>query len=260
VSVAESVGRRAGHGHAFLAGDDDARLGDLWRGLADPGIAAVLCARGGHGSVRLLPGLVAHVAAGSPPPTVLLGSSDVTALHAALAGTPSVTRLLGPMVATAALGDAVTVASLRADLLGAGAGPLAGTPLAGGRATGIAEGGTLSLLTTLLGTPFAASVHSPGTGRLLLLEDVGEEPYRLDRMLTQLGQGGGLAGLAGVALGTFERCGDPAAVRRVLLGHLAPLGVPVVAGLPFSHGRPHRAIRLGAPHVLDGDAGTLRRA
>jgi muramoyltetrapeptide carboxypeptidase len=257
----ESVRAATGHGHAFLAGDDATRLVDLLRGLTDPDVAAVLCARGGHGCARLLPGLLAALpAAPASPPTVLLGSSDVTALHAGLAGRPDVVRLFGPMVATDVLAgddpDPATRADLRAHLLGAGAAPLLGTPVVGGLASGPVEGGTVTLLASLLGTPYALP-PAGGSARILVLEDVAEAPYRLDRMLTQLTQAGAWAGVRGVALGSFQDCGHPDEVRRVLLGHLAPLGVPVVAGLPFGHGRPQRVLRLGATYRLDGAGGTL---
>jgi muramoyltetrapeptide carboxypeptidase len=123
-----------------------------------------------------------------------------------------------------------------------------------GRATGVTMGGCLSLLASDLGT---RSGRPSAAGGILLLEDTGEEPYRLDRFLTQLLRAGWLAGVAGVALGSWEGCGPYAEVRALLLDRLGPLGVPVLEGLPFGHGTPALTVPLGAVATLDTAAGTL---
>jgi muramoyltetrapeptide carboxypeptidase len=95
---------------------------------------------------------------------------------------------------------------------------------------------------------------------LAVLEDVGESPYRLDRTLTHLLRSGWFDGVRGIVLGEFVRCGDPAAVRRVLEDRLAPLGVPVLLDVPIGHVAHNRAFALGVPAVLDADAGILELA
>jgi muramoyltetrapeptide carboxypeptidase len=193
-------------------------------------------------------------------PTLLHGSSDITALHAAFGARLGVTTSFGPMP-TGVIADLAPAVSegmpderlhgLRAALFG---GPVAlpGThALRPGRAEGPLTGGTLSLLTALLGTPYAPP---PAAGRVVFLEDVTEAPYRIDRMLVQLLQSGWFDGAAGIALGSWQSCGDPAELDSVFAARLGPLGVPVLAGVPAGHGPRQRTLELGALAVLDTSA------
>ena len=241
----------------FLAGDDAARAADIQDAWCDPGVAAVLCARGGYGAVRVLGHLDwAALAAARPKP--LHGSSDITALHAAFGARLGVATSFGPMVASLLAGpDPITAASVRAALRGAPAPVTGGHPLVPGRAAGPLTGGNLSLLVSLLGTPYAPP---PARGRVVLLEDVTEAPYRVDRMLTQLLLAGWFDGAAGIALGSWTDCGDPGELRGVLAERLGGLGVPVAAGLPIGHGAPQHTVTLGAAAALDADSGTLTPA
>lgn len=249
------VGPHARDRTGFLAGTDADRAADLRDAWRDPGIAAVLCARGGYGAARLLDRLD-WAALAAAPPTLLHGSSDITALHAAFAAHLRVSTSFGPMVASLlAEPDAETDAAARAALLDGAPWPaVRGTDaLVPGRAAGVLTGGNLSLLASLAGTG-----HLPATrGAILLLEDVHESPYRIDRMLTQLRQAGVLDGVAGIALGGWTECGEPAEVRAVLDERLSGLGVPVLAGLPVGHGAPQHTVPLGARVVLDTGTGTL---
>ncbi|MEV4258402.1 LD-carboxypeptidase [Spirillospora sp. NPDC049652] len=244
-----------------LAGADADRAADLTDAWCDPSVRAVLCARGGYGATRLLDHLdwTALAAATGPEPKILHGSSDVTALHAVFGARLGVTTSFGPMAAAQILAAPApgedgegALAGLRAALFGSGTIEAAGTSvIRDGRAEGPLTGGTLSLLTALLGTPHAPP---PAAGRIVFLEDVTEEPYRIDRMLTQLLQSGWLDGAAGFALGSFHDCGDPAEGEALLAARLAPLGVPVLAGLPAGHGPRQLTLELGAPAVLDTGA------
>jgi muramoyltetrapeptide carboxypeptidase len=133
-------------------------------------------------------------------------------------------------------------------------GPLPGThALALGRATGRLTGGNLSLLAAMMGTPWAPP---PATGGVALLEDVGESPYRVDRLLTQLLHAGWLDGVVAVALGSWDGCGDD--VEETLAERLTPLGVPILAGLAVGHGRPQFTVPLGADVTVDADACVVR--
>ncbi|MFC4909279.1 S66 peptidase family protein [Actinomadura gamaensis] len=244
-----------------LAGTDADRAADLTDAWCDPSVRAVFCARGGYGATRLLDHLdwTALAAATGPEPKILHGSSDVTALHAAFGARLGVTTSFGPMVASQIIASpdpaedgAQALAGLRSALFGSGTIEVPGTSvIRAGRAEGPLTGGTLALLTALLGTPHAPP---PAAGKIVFLEDVTEEPYRIDRMLTQLLQSGWLDGAAGVALGSFHDCGDPAEALAVLAARLAPLGVPVLAGLPAGHGPRQLTLELGAPAVLDTGA------
>ncbi|MFB6633033.1 LD-carboxypeptidase [Streptomyces sp. NPDC056362] len=242
----------------YLAGDDAARARDLTEAWCDPSVSAVLCARGGFGAQRMVD-LVDWAAIRAAGPKAFVGYSDVTALHEALAVRAGFATLHGPMVAAATfLSDPATQESLRATLfepdtvrtLGRGT----GRPLVPGRARGVTLGGCVSLLAADLGTPHG---RPSARGGLLLLEDVGEEPYRLDRILTQLLRSGWLDGVAGVALGSWEECGPYEDVRAVLTDRLGGLGVPVVEEMGFGHGLTALTLPLGVPATLDTETCTL---
>ncbi|MFF5503831.1 LD-carboxypeptidase [Streptomyces roseolus] len=239
-----------------LAGTDETRARDLTEAYTDPSVAAVVCARGGYGAQRMVD-LVDWRAIRAAGPKPFIGYSDVTALHEAFAVRAGFATLHGPMIATAAfLGEPRTRESLRATLFAPETVrvPATGTPLVPGRAAGVTLGGCASLLAADLGTPHA---RPSARGGLLLLEDVGEEPYRLDRILTQLLRSGWLDGVAGIALGSWEECGPYEEVRALLADRLGGLGVPVVEGLGFGHDPAAPTVPLGVPAVLDADAGTL---
>jgi muramoyltetrapeptide carboxypeptidase LdcA involved in peptidoglycan recycling len=243
-------------GRQALAGTDADRAADLVAAWCDPAVRAVLCARGGYGATRMLDHLdwaACAAAAAAHGPKILHGSSDITALHVGFGRRLGVTTSFGPMVAALLadpVGEPVTVAHARAALFGRG-GPVRGRPaLVGGRAEGPLTGGNLSLLAALTGTPHAAE---PATGRIAVLEDIAEQPYRIDRMLGQLLQAGWFAGVAGIALGSWIDCGDPAELDAVFLARLGPLGVPLLTGLPVGHGSPQLTIELGGRARLDAD-------
>lgn len=235
--------------YRYLAGTDDARAAGLREAFADPEVRAVFAARGGYGAMRLLPTLdvPAIVASGKP----LVGFSDVTALHLALqhAGAKSVH---GPVVTR--LGEEPPEALDRLfDLLeGRPTAPLRGTRLVEGAAHGRLLGGNLSVLTRLIGTGWLPSL----AGCVLLLEDVGERPYRLDRMWTHLQLAGLLDGIAGVVLGDFTGCDDPQTGltgQQVMADFVRALGKPALAGFPIGHGDVHLAVPLGVPVRIEGD-------
>lgn len=250
------------HVHAtagFLAGGDDERLADLHAAWADPEVRAVWCARGGYGCTRLAdrldPGLL------RADPKALVGFSDATALHLAL-GRRGLVTFHGPMGEwNPARTGAHAAAALRRALtdprpLGVlPTGPV--TTLVPGRAAGPLVGGNLSLVAACIGTPDAPDT----AGRVLLLEDVGEKPYRVDRMLRQLARAGLVDRVAGLAFGAFARCEDPRrptfTVDEVLAAFADEVGVPALAGLPVGHGPGQLTVPLGVAAELDADAGAL---
>jgi muramoyltetrapeptide carboxypeptidase len=236
----------------WLAGSDEARAAALEAAWTDPEVSAVWCSRGGFGSQRVLDLLDWDVMA-SARPTWLVGFSDATALHQAFASRLGVGTIHAAGVAGLAVAAPLTLASTRALLLDGAHEPLAGTPGGGGRTEGVLVGGTLTLLASLLGT----SDSRPARDSIALLEDVGESPYRLDRLLTQLLQGGWFDEVRGIACGGFTDCGDPAEVHRLLRARLEPLDCPLVLDLPVGHGPVNAAVPLGRTVQLDGDAGTL---
>ncbi|MFF8378700.1 LD-carboxypeptidase [Streptomyces sp. NPDC015661] len=242
----------------YLAGADRARARDLTEAWCDPTVSAVLCARGGFGAQRMVD-LVDWTAIRAAGPKVFVGYSDVTALHEAFAVRAGFATLHGPMVAAATfLSDPRTRESLRTTLFepedALTLGLETARALVPGRARGVTLGGCVSLLAADLGTPHG---RPSARGGLLLLEDVGEEPYRLDRILTQLLRSGWLDGVAGIGLGSWEECGPYEAVRAVLADRLGGLGVPVLEEMGFGHSPTALTLPLGLPAVLDAETGTL---
>ncbi len=241
----------------FLAGDDDARAGELVRALADPSLEAIFCARGGYGLMRILDRLDA--AAFARAPKLVVGFSDVMALHA-WAYRAGVASLHAPVMTQLGRLPADDAAALFA----ACESPAPPPPLTGLRTIhrgapveGPIVGGNIEMISRLVGTPWAL----PLAGAVLLLEEIGERPYRIDRQLTQLRLAGALEGLAGVVLGDLVECaekdGSAPDAEAVLAERLAGRGIPVVAGAPVGHGTRNRALPHGARVRLDADAGTL---
>lgn len=239
----------------YLAGDDDARLADLQAALDDPDVDGVWCLRGGYGAMRLLDRL--DWTAFRARPKALLGFSDVTALHAA-AGRAGAISYHGP-TARGALTDFSRDSLVRAvvaqeDSCGVAADARTVTA---GRATGRLVGGNLALLAALAGTPFAPDYD----GAILVVEDVNEPPYRVDRLLTQLRLAGALEAIAGLVLGAFTDLPDEedAPLLDALFDETArTLGVPCLAGVPVGHIDDQWTLPLGAPAELDADARRLR--
>lgn len=239
----------------FLAGSDDRRLDELTRALTEPGIAAVLAARGGYGLTR-----IAHrvpVEQLRDRPRWVVGFSDITALHVEL-GRHRVASWHGPNVAGLGRGDATLRAAWVA-ALETSPPPLQLRDLSvwsGGRAEGRLFGGNLTVLFTCA---VAGRLAVP-RGAVLLLEDVSEQSYRLDRMLTALHVGGHLDRVAACVVGDFTDCspaphGVPA--ETVLAERLRHLGVPVLAGVPAGHGRRNLPLPLGTRVVVDASLGRL---
>jgi muramoyltetrapeptide carboxypeptidase len=240
----------------WLAGSDEVRASEFTRAWTDLDVRAVWTSRGGYGTQRLLD-LLDWATLASASPRLLIGFSDTTALHQAVAARLGAASVHAAGVAGLGDGDPETQEATRRLVMDAGPVELTGTPHPrGGAADGVLVGGNLTLLASSAGTPL---VH-PAAGGIALLEDVGEHPYRLDRALTQLIRSGWLDGVHGVALGAFTSCGDPDQVHALLDARLAPLGVPVVHDLPVGHGPTNLPVPLGVPARLDADAGTLRVA
>ncbi|MET9522588.1 S66 peptidase family protein [Streptomyces coeruleorubidus] len=244
----------------YLAGTDAQRAADLQNAWCDPAVAAVLCARGGYGAQRMAD-LLDWEAMRAAGPKVFAGFSDITVLHQAFATRLGLATLYGPAAAGVDfIKNARTQEHLRATLFEpesvrtVTALPPGGTALVPGRARGVTLGGCLSLLASDLGTPHA---FAGARGGLLLIEDVGESPYRVDRYLTQLLRTGWLDGVAGIVLGSWAACGPYEELRAVLADRLGGLGVPVVEEFGFGHREGALTIPLGVPAELDASTGTL---
>jgi muramoyltetrapeptide carboxypeptidase len=169
----------------------------------------------------------------------------------------------GPLVTTLAAEPAWSQQRLRDLLFGQAPPPISGMPWRGGQAEGPVLAANLTVATHLLGTGHLPELK----GAVLILEDVGEAPYRIERMLTHWRLCGALQQLAGIGFGSFQGCDDPDEERvsagerfsleQVLRERTADLGIPVIAGLPVGHEPGNAALPLGVPCRLDGESGEL---
>ena len=253
VAYREDIFERAGS----VAGADARRAAELNAWLRDPEVKAVLFARGGWGTSRIVDRL--DLEALSRHPKAIAGFSDLTALLLAVTQDAGVAAVHGPMVAGAGkgAGGERDLARLLALLSGSAAarahrGLRALRP---GRARAQVTGGNLSLLAHSVGTPFQVAAR----GRILFVEEVGEALYRIDRSVRQLLLAGVFRGVAGIVLGRFTglKPSERHAVDGIFLEALGNRPVPVVAGFPAGHGSPNRPLPFGVPATLDADAGTL---
>jgi len=244
----------SGTERGYLAAPDADRAAALHQAIEDPEIRAIICVRGGYGGLRLLPRIDWALARAHP--TLLVGYSDVTALHLALYARARWTGLSGPVVTEWLQADAATLESFEAwsrgetpalvDTFDASL-----TPLSRGIATGPLLGGNLAVLTRLVGTPFAPDFE----GAILVLEEVAEAPYRVDRMLAHLQLAGVLDTVSGVLLGEFTTGDlDPEtptlSLDAVFDDYFGDRSYPVVTGLPYGHRLPRCTLPIGVPTQL----------
>lgn len=242
--------------HGYLAGDDERRITELRELWADPEIDAIVCARGGYGCDRILHRLDPAWARDAAKP--LVGYSDVTALLLWQARQAGLAGFHGPMLE---YGDALDERSLEC-MLGwlTGETPppvrFAGTPVVAGAAEGPLVGGSLTLLAASIGTVWEVETR----GAILLLEEVGESPYRVDRMLQQLRGAGKLEGLVGIGVGDVSTCTDAkygTCVDDVVAEMAESLGVPCVRDLAFGHSPLNLAWPFGGRAKIDGAEGEI---
>jgi len=247
--------------HRYLAGEDSRRLAELHDALTNPKIRGVFCARGGYGTLRLLARLAAAdpllewTRQGRKP---LVGFSDITALHqwhqrhglVSIHGPVTTQLAKQPLPTRERLFSLLESRVPRETLRGT-------TTFVDGIAEGPLLGGNLSVLTRLLGTPFMPALD----GAILLLEDLAERPYRLDRMWTHLELAGAFRNLGGIVLGTFNGCEERDATytsTEILRDLARATGLPCAAGFPVGHGDINEPVALGVRVRLDAGSCTVR--
>lgn len=238
----------------YLAGDDARRAGELVQAFRDPDSAAVFPARGGFGCARTC------IAVGNEvelPPKLLVGFSDITALHAFF-GRKGLVTIHGPNVATLPSMEPDTLEQYRRTIFGLDRGRDHAWDglgcVAPGRVTGSVLAANLTVLVSLAGTSLMPDLR----GRILVLEDLNEKPYRLDRMLFQLSLQPGFGQVAAVVFGDFMLEGDDIPLfERTVAGFAGRWGVPVVTGFPLGHGRSNDCIGEGVDAELDAAGGRL---
>jgi len=269
------VARHATKRHGFLAGTDRERLTDFNQALRSKRIRAIICIRGGYGTGRIINRI--DFAALRMSPKILIGCSDITALLSGALRYAKIVSFHGPMpqslvepecplftkkhMLDALTGSDQALGSINRDY------PEAATTIdviRTGKVTAKLVGGNLAVLTSLVGTPFFPDLSES----VLFLEDIGETPFRIDRYLTQLLNVGALEKVAGFALGLFKDCdyrppkpGDRIeyrqSLRDVIIDRLAPLGRPIVMGLPFGHMPYNATLGVGSLVTLDARRGDL---
>jgi muramoyltetrapeptide carboxypeptidase len=243
----------------FLAGSDEERLAELHAAVADPEARAVVMARGGYGLLRLLPFIDLELLRAHPKPIV--GFSDGTALLAA-AARAGVAAIHGPVITQLGRLPEEDRRGLFGLLEGPGPGLLCAdleAPVPG-RVQGPLIGGNLEVFSRLVGTPFMPDV----AGAVLFFEDLGERPYRVDRLITHLDLAGLFSVAAAVVVGDFSGCKErpdsglsSPPVEEVLLERLGRLAIPVAFGAKIGHGTRNIAVPYGTVVELDTRHGTL---
>ena len=254
----------------YLAGTDEQRLSDLHAAFTDPEVEAVWCIRGGYGGTRLLPRLDYDLIRRHPKP--FIGYSDITALHLAIYERTGLVCFHGPVAASDFPDD--TLQYFRDVVVEPVAGHFIALPavdellpageefrpfvITAGRAEGLLTGGNLSLLAAMAGTPYQPSFK----GKIVFIEDIGEQPYRIDRMLYQLAQATDLSEAAGVVMGVFTDCkpkGSAPSLTLVetLTDFFAQWKMPAAYGFPFGHVLHQATLPYGIMAELDTEKGRL---
>ena len=246
----------------YLAGTDQERRWQLIEALNDETCRGILCARGGFGSTRLLENWHYKITQTSLSvnlqPKFLIGFSDVTGLLWGLANQPEIIGIHGPVLTTLASEPDWSIQRLFNGVEMGIFEPLHGEGWGGGQVEGRLFPANLTVATHLLGTAYQPDL----TDTILAFEDVNEEPYRLDRMLTFWRMVGAFKGVKGIALGRFSRCeakGNPNSfmIEEVLRDRLGDLGIPIISNLPFGHDGSNAILPVNQIAILDGDQGTL---
>lgn len=277
IDLVQSLGFRVKEGkhlyrrNQYLAGSDQERAEDVNTMFGDDEVDAIFCTRGGYGTPRILPYLDYDLIANNPK--VFLGFSDNTAILSAMHVKSGLIGFHGTNMGQN-LSD-YTLAEFKKVLVNPSPGTVIGQPPAiesregfversnritrinGGTATGHLIGGNLSLVATLIGTPYAPDFR----GSILFLEDTDEAPYRIDRMLTQLWLAGKLQQAAGIVFGKFTKADDDGntfSIEEVLRMRCESLGIPVIRGLMIGHVKDQTVVPIGVQAKLDADAGTLQ--
>jgi muramoyltetrapeptide carboxypeptidase len=263
------IGPHAFDKWGYFAGRDKDRADDINRMFADATVNGVVCYTGGWGSPRVLPYLDYELI--KRKPKVLIGYSDITALLNAVHKKSGLITFHGPVGGSTF--DPFTLENFRRVVMTAEPAGLLPTPqkkpnelidrtnrilkLTSGKATGPLIGGNLTMIATLMGTPYQPDT----TNAIVFLEDVHEEPYRIDRMLTTLALGGLFDQAAGIIFGRCSDCGvkgPSLSLEEILRDRFGSLPIPAISGLSFGHIEQKLVLPIGARATLDADAGTLR--
>ena len=252
--------------HGYLSGRDNERAEELNEAFRDDNVDAVFCVTGGYGTPRILPYLDYNVI--REKPKIFLGYSDITALHIAINRKADLVTFHGPMITSMGpkLTDYTEKWFLRAvtgyeplgEVVNPADGPIIKT-INEGKASGVLAGGNLALMVATLGTPYEIDTK----GKILLIEEVDDPPYLVDRNLTHLWLAGKLQDAAGILVGEIVNCqprqGEPSlTLWDVLQDRIGSTGKPAIYGLCCGHGTHHLTLPIGVQASLDATQGRLR--
>ena len=234
----------------WFAGDDDTRVSVLHNLFLDPDVKAIVCARGGYGSMRLLEKIDFDIVRAHPK--IFAGFSDITVLLSAFYERAGLVCYHAPVVTSLIDADDLSLKVFRSMLtddkpFSMIADEDTGCVVCSGQASGIIQGGNLTTLNHLTGTEFMPELD----GKVLLLEDIAEPAYKIDRMLTQMRLAGIFSGIRGIVLGQFEDCGRYEAINSIFKENFKDKGIPVISGFGFGHSKRNLAFPIGAEITLD---------
>lgn len=250
VSFPKDIFARSG----YLAGSDEKRAEQVNAAFSDDSVQAIICARGGYGSMRILPYLDYDSIRKNPK--LFMGFSDITALLFSMYQFSGLVSFHGPVATTLVSAGKKTLESVFKAFTSnksLSIKPRNGVVLNPGKASGNLLCGNLTTLCHLIGTPFQPVLRD----HILIIEDRGEKPYRIDRMLTQMSFSGLLGGLCGLGIGSFEDCGEMDEVYEIIRKTFNPMNIPVLAGFDIGHGPENIPVPFGRRAFLDTGLQTL---
>jgi muramoyltetrapeptide carboxypeptidase len=239
--------------NGYLAGPDTHRAEILNAAFSDDRIKGIWCARGGYGALRILKYIDFEIVRSNPK--IFIGCSDASVLLNTFFDRCGLITFHGPMIESLSTADEKTREGLNV-LFSTQALTVATEKrivIYSGIANGIVSGGNLTTICHMVGTPFQPNF----SGHILLLEDTGEAPYRIDRMLTQMKMACCFDGISGMILGSFEKCGEIDHIHTIFHEIFSDMDIPILAGLNVGHGYPNLTIPFGIKAYLDTDIGTL---
>ncbi|UYX53823.1 LD-carboxypeptidase [Bacillus thuringiensis] len=258
MGLSVTIGKSVYEKYGYLAGSDQVRLDDIHEAFTNTEVKAVFCVRGGYGSARLLPYIQYEIIQRNPK--IFWGYSDITALHTAFSRYAELVTFHGPMIEELGKGiDSLSLSSFNqlfhpySSILYASE---CIVPSSACTATGTLVGGNLAVLTSVIGSHYEISTANT----LLLLEDIGEEPYRIDRMLNQLLLSGKFNECNGVIFSSCHDCNPSKpsqSLQTILYEYFMPYDIPVLFGLPIGHISPNIGIPLGATATINTNNKTL---
>lgn len=261
-------GKNLWNRYGYLAGRDRERIEDFNEMVRDPEVRMILPGRGGYGATRILEAL--DYEALRHDPKIVLGFSDVTAINLAVLARIGMITFSGAMPGVDLweeepdrFAEESFLKAVSDPFYTGPVGTPSGSPEPIGLMPGVAEGpllpANLTLLAALCGTPFMPNIN----GAILLVEEIGEEAYRVDRLLSQLWNTGILKRIAGLAFGAFTGTEptrisvDPLPLEDVFAEYVGRAGVPAIRGIHYGHIRQKLTLPVGAQARIDGDSGTL---